>query len=365
MTQQDIDDVKKIIFDGVISPEGRYAAFVRRISETSGFDDYISVLLSFTDTPRFGSVLREWMTTTENMMVWRKAFTHASVDPSCNEVLETIGDASMNSHFKTYLRLANPDITECQMTSLSNHYMSKLFQPRMAKKYSMHKHLVVSPTFREFATSEVEDSLAEDAVEAFCGALSILNKTFFDEVSSGKLKISAEMVAELASNHPVMRFLQMYFSFDPVDYKYSKAPSRNQIQMILNNLGWPRSSPCFVKTLGLVAFADEATRFLRSKGYKGATSASGRDHEPFDTILESLNSEGFVIRAHEDLTPRKKEMDEKYSSYSVNFHQSGSRYYASISGSLKTIPVKRIIGEGLGSDRKEALVAAVDMALNN
>lgn len=363
MTQQDIDDVRKIIFDGATPREGRYAAFVRRTAEASGFDDYISVLLTFTDTPRFGSILREWMTTPENMMVWRKAFTHASVDPSCNEVLETIGDASMNSHFKTYLRLADPNITECQMTSLSNHYMSKFFQPRMAKKYSMHKHLAVSPTFREFATSEVEDSLAEDAVEAFCGALSVLNKMFFDEVSSGKLKICTEMVAELASNHPVMRFLQMYFSYDPVDYKYSKVPSRNQIQMILNNLGF-RTSSCFVKASGPVAFTDEAIRFLRSKGYKGVTSASGQNHEPFDAILGSLNSEGFMIRAHEDLIPRKKEMDEKYSSYSVNFHQSGSRYYASISGSLRTIPVKRIVGEGLGSDRKEALTAAVNMALN-
>jgi dsRNA-specific ribonuclease len=104
------------------------------------------------------------------MEIWTKAFTHPSINPGSNyEELETRGDAILFSVFVMYLMERFKNISNRQITSTKNVYMSKQKQPDLSRKLGFQSVIRSS--------ENITDQILEDVFESFSGALFEVSKT--------------------------------------------------------------------------------------------------------------------------------------------------------------------------------------------
>lgn len=249
--------------------------FLSWVVEKTDFRTYLSRVLSFLD-----SDIRDFMLLPQFERIWQRVFTHASVieDPRGNyELPETIGDAFVNANFKILLVERYPSITDSEMTSLSNHYMSKAFQPKMAKALGMENHLIVSESHREFVKGDMSKIL-EDVFESFCGALAIISRIGQMKVKEHPGDMEAIKIAlKIGIFPPVKSLLAMCFSYiEPIDFRHADQPAKNQIDLIIRkaarSLGVDRPKKNCVVSSGRSVFLDgEAVETLKKAGFQGIT----------------------------------------------------------------------------------------------
>ena len=284
--------------------------FLRLVSEKTDFGEYLSRVLSFLDLD-----IRDYMLLPQFRRIWERVFTHASVigDPTKNyELPETIGDAFVNANFKVLLLEKFPSITESQMTSLSNHYMSAAFQPKLARSLGMHNHVNVSDSYRHEVGGDI-GKILEDVFEAFCGALAIISRTAQVTVKEDPTDMTAVRIAlKIGINPPVKSLLTVCFSIvEPIDFKYAEPPAKNQINDIVRNvfrsqkMDIPKGD--FVLSQhGSVFLRSEAADILRSVGFTGITRV---DKSQWDTAscMEILDSIKGCANMHPFLKRRPRE----------------------------------------------------------
>lgn len=104
--------------------------------------------------------------------VWLPVFTGANYDVRHNyESFEFWGDKVSGLVFSRFLRRHFPNLTASEMTTLTQYYMSKDFQPELAKKLGLDQFVrVIAPGGKALSGTQFEKVL-EDVFEAFFGGL--------------------------------------------------------------------------------------------------------------------------------------------------------------------------------------------------
>ena len=98
--------------------------------------------------------------------IFKKAFNHESYHSENNyQSFEMVGDNILKCYFSLYLQSIKPDITPDTLTSTQRYYMSKTFQPKIARDFKMDKWV------SGLESSVSDASVHEDVFEAFMGAL--------------------------------------------------------------------------------------------------------------------------------------------------------------------------------------------------
>ena len=99
-------------------------------------------------------------------LLWMPAFTHESYNPNIGmnyERLEFLGDAVMETSFRTYLVKKFPNFTQGEYTSMASHYLSTVEQSKLAD------NLGIMNAIRSNIVPNAR--MAEDVMEAFYGVL--------------------------------------------------------------------------------------------------------------------------------------------------------------------------------------------------
>lgn len=100
---------------------------------------------------------------------WKRAFTHESVNYIENyEREEFLGDAVVNYAFIRYLREKQNIQVVSKINTLKTFYMSKNYQPVMAKKIGLDYLLIISPEIK------ITDDIFEDIFESFFGVFDMI-----------------------------------------------------------------------------------------------------------------------------------------------------------------------------------------------
>ena len=100
--------------------------------------------------------------------VFRKAFTHASIDINENyEVLELLGDAKLDAAFKDFLYFKFPSVSSPQIfTILDTFFLSKSYLAQLSDKYHLSDYIITKEPLT------IDDK--EDLFESFLGALFVV-----------------------------------------------------------------------------------------------------------------------------------------------------------------------------------------------
>lgn len=148
------------------------------------------------------------------MNLWLKAFIHNSVSFGAVDygTLETLGDSASKYAFKRYLRIIYPNVSDEEMTNLSNYYMSKHYQPLIAKRFKMNIWLIHD-------LPSLTDSVYEDLFESFCGAFEEVQQRIytekikmFMETTSDKTKLDSLIsVKDIMPGNAIVRLFIFYF----------------------------------------------------------------------------------------------------------------------------------------------------------
>lgn len=186
--------------------------------------EYIKYILSeFYSQP----IIKAMTTIKKCVMYWKRAFTHSSFLPDSYETLETIGDAYLKGAFTPYLYDKNPNITPESITNMNTFYMSKLYQPTIARKFKMDKYIRINETL-------LNDSVLEDVFEAFMAALvenaNVATKYFALQASKNTCKEAAykdAMYAVECKHGSIAKlFLKFYFDNITIDTMNEKFPRK-------------------------------------------------------------------------------------------------------------------------------------------
>lgn len=152
-------------------------------------------------------------TSTKTIPYWEKALTHESINYIENyEKLEFIGDASVNYSFTFYLRkLMN--ITELEKrNNLLSYYMSKNYQPTIARKIGLDKMVICRPEIK------ITDDILEDIFEAFFGAFELISRKYHS---------SKPTIFKLSHQYVVDFFIWYFGKIDSVDLNKSSLVNKN------------------------------------------------------------------------------------------------------------------------------------------
>ena len=113
------------------------------------------------------SPLLDIMTNDENLTIYRRAFTHSSVNVDDNyEKLEQVGDGVINSTLINYFHRKFPDIDVGIAARLKIKYSSKTMLAEFARRYDFKAYIsvMIEPNPKQW------ESILEDVFEAFFGA---------------------------------------------------------------------------------------------------------------------------------------------------------------------------------------------------
>lgn len=144
---------------------------------------------------------------------WTKSLTHESVNYINNyEKLEFLGDGGLGYAFSIYLR-EDVGITDHGMSNnLLTHYMSKVYQPLIAKRMGIDKLLIISDNVK------VSDDILEDIFESFFGVFEMLCR---------KLQSGHPDIVNPATVY-IRDFFRWYFnSFGAIDLSKGELVSKN------------------------------------------------------------------------------------------------------------------------------------------
>lgn len=186
--------------------------------------EYIKYILSeFYPQP----IIKAMTTIKKCVMYWKRAFTHSSFLPDSYETLETIGDAYLKGAFTPYLYDKNPNITPESITNMNTFYMSKMYQPTIARKFKMDKYIRINEML-------LNDSVLEDVFEAFMAALvenaNVATKYFALQASRNTAKEAAykdAMYAVECKHGSIAKlFLKFYFDNITIDTMNEKFPRK-------------------------------------------------------------------------------------------------------------------------------------------
>lgn len=119
------------------------------------------------------------LTSDENMLIWRVAFTHESVDPDPlgnYDQLEALGDRLNDTAFVQFTISKYPHIDEQSLNNFKTAYMAQKYQVPIGRKLKLKDWLIYDPEITLIA-----DKIYEDLFEAFSGALA----TVADKITPG------------------------------------------------------------------------------------------------------------------------------------------------------------------------------------
>lgn len=129
------------------------------------------ILTNFIKDPR----VVDLFVSPKTLKYWRRSFTHESVNYDTlenYEKLEFLGDAMMNYSFVLFLQEDLKITKSSECNNLKSYYMSKKYQPIMAKKLGLLDFIIINPKIK--VTSDIE----EDIMESFFGMINLLCNYF-------------------------------------------------------------------------------------------------------------------------------------------------------------------------------------------
>lgn len=219
------------------------------------------------------------------MMIWLRAFTHETVDPSFNyEELELLGDRVLETAFADYMSQRFPELKKGTLSELKTAYMSKLYQQQLAS------NLGFTPWIRVRDT-EVETNILEDAFESFFGALF--------------------RVSDLAEKRGMgylncYNFIVVLFNNVEIDFSVTLGKSKTQIKQMFEKMAW--GTPIEQETKNeygsvvTVSATPTAIRFMSCRGRTlpsvlgtgSAKTKTGAVANAYDQALQTLRSQGIT-----------------------------------------------------------------------
>jgi len=148
-----------------------------RILQSQEFNDLIRNILVERGRLR-GSKLELFMNP-ENMQIFRQAFTHSSSNPDNNyELLEFLGDRSVNCELAYYIHERLPRIKNIEWLNKIDHYFkSDKFLAQQSLRIHLDRFIVFGPDFLfENLTNKDKNHIYEDVFEALMGAIQLISE---------------------------------------------------------------------------------------------------------------------------------------------------------------------------------------------
>jgi hypothetical protein len=144
---------------------------------------------------------------------WKKGFTHESINYNHNyEKYEFLGDAGVGYAFSIYLREDLGIIDHGINNNLLTYYMSKAYQPIIARKMGLDKLILISPEVK------ITDDIIEDIFESFFGVFEMLCRS---------LRSSHPDTIKPASEY-IRNFFRWYFkTHGEIDLKKGELVNKN------------------------------------------------------------------------------------------------------------------------------------------
>ena len=176
-------------------------------------NEFQSFIISLTDQWNVPPVLRQIMTSTDAIAIYKIAFTHSTASEGVNidtsmlyprtgnyEAYEQIGDSIIKTFMATYFYRRFPKLWLNNsgvkiVARLMIKYGSKEILAEIAEKYGFWKHI---QTIADVTSYQRRASILEDVFEAFIGATSILFDHFYQKIGTGY--IASYTILELLFN---------------------------------------------------------------------------------------------------------------------------------------------------------------------
>lgn len=224
---------------------------------------------------------------------WIKGLTHESINYKDNyEKYEFLGDSTLGYAFNLYLRDIENIKDLAIANNLLNHYMSKDYQPTIAKKIGLDKIIIIHPDVK------ISNDILEDIFESFFGIFTLICRKLWQ---TNPEKISSPV-------QYLVRFFQWYFSkIAPIDLSKGEPISKNFFnefyyffsgESTQTKNSWYYNSkaksfffnPEFVKTIGLYSKDLEmiTLKILTRKGYDS-------EDRYLDEVSNAFKAQGFDL----------------------------------------------------------------------
>lgn len=203
---------------------------------------------------------------------WIKGLTHESINYKDNyEKYEFLGDSTLGYAFNLYLRDIEGIKDLAIANNLLNHYMSKQYQPTIAKKIGLDKLIIIHPDVK------ISDDILEDIFESFFGIFTLICRKLW-QTDPGNVMSPVQYL---------VKFFQWYFTkISPIDISKGEPISKNFFnefyyffsgESTQTRNSWYYNSkaksfffkPSFTQTIGLYSKDLEAItiKILTRKGY--------------------------------------------------------------------------------------------------
>lgn len=239
------------------------------------------------------------LTTDAALVIFDRAFTHQSYDSGNNyEGLEYLGDQIAKICFTLYLeRFVNKDLSESELTELSNFYIARSFQPILADTMGLTKLLLHS------GSNNAIINLKSDIFESFIGAIgSIANpqENTFEENVLRDGDNNEYQYCKLDYTALCIRLMYWLFTQHKIDLKYAEGAPKTQVQQIFTRFGMKPPIEEYKKSgrneIVSIFLDNEHLNFLRSHGltYMGDTAmiashgAPGKDVASREAYTQAL-----------------------------------------------------------------------------
>lgn len=155
-------------------------------------DKVLLILSNFVDKKDL-----DYFVNKKTISYWERSLTHESINIRDNyEKYEFFGDSILEYAFGLFLR-ENKGITNYGVTNnLLNHYMSKHYQPVIAKKMGLDSLIMISPDV------PLTKDIIEDVFEAFFGVFIFISRRLWQK----------DPINNVSPVRRVVSFFQWYFS---------------------------------------------------------------------------------------------------------------------------------------------------------
>lgn len=153
---------------------------------------------------------------------WIKGLTHESINYKENyEKYEFLGDSTLGYAFNLYLRDVENIKDLSKTNNLLNYYMSKQYQPTIARKIGLDKIIIIHPNVK------ISDDILEDVFESFFGIFTFICRKLWQSYSGDK-DSSRQLLSPVQY---LINFFSWYFSkISQIDRSKGEPISKNFFQ---------------------------------------------------------------------------------------------------------------------------------------
>lgn len=138
---------------------------------------------------------------------WIKGLTHESVNIKDNyEKYEFLGDSTLGYAFGIYLRDVMKIKDLSVANNLLNYYMSKQYQPIIARKIGLDKLIIIHPSVK------ISDDIIEDVFESFFGIFTFLSRRIWQSSVASNSSVNLSQKNILSPVEHLVNFFTWYFS---------------------------------------------------------------------------------------------------------------------------------------------------------